>query len=146
MRFLKDNGLTLALMVLFFGSLLGMVLTGWQVENEELLRHSRAAVSMLDYVFGHSFQSALFENWESEFLQMSAYVMMTAMLFQRGSANPRTRTKRAPPKTKTPPQKAAIPMRRGRPRRAFRPNGLLLLTWDGLGTAVSGVFHSALAA
>ena len=40
MRFLKDNGVTPALMVLFFGSLLGMVLTGWQVENEELLRHS----------------------------------------------------------------------------------------------------------
>ena len=27
-----------------------------------------------------------FENWESEFLQMSAYVMLTAILFQRGSA------------------------------------------------------------
>ena len=27
-----------------------------------------------------------FENWESEFLQMSAYVVLTAFLFQRGSA------------------------------------------------------------
>ena len=35
------------------------------------------------------FLSALFENWESEFLQMSAYVMLTAMLFQRGSAESR---------------------------------------------------------
>lgn len=86
MRFVKDNGLTLALMFLFFGSLIGMVLTGWQVENEELLRHSQAPVSILAYFFGHAFQSALFENWESEFLQMSAYVMMTAILFQRGSS------------------------------------------------------------
>jgi hypothetical protein len=51
-----------------------MVLTGWQVENEELLRHSQASVSILAYFFGHAFQSALFENWESEFVQMSAYV------------------------------------------------------------------------
>jgi len=29
---------------------------------------------------------SLFENWESEFLQMSAYVMLTAFLFQRGSS------------------------------------------------------------
>lgn len=35
------------------------------------------------------FLSALFENWESEFLQMSAYVILTAMLFQRGSAESR---------------------------------------------------------
>jgi len=30
--------------------------------------------------------SALFENWESEFLQMGVYVVLTAWLFQRGSA------------------------------------------------------------
>jgi fucose permease len=86
MRFMKDNGLTLALMLLFFGSLVGMLLTGWQVENEELVRHSQGPVSMVTYFFSHAFQSALFENWESEFLQMSAYVMMTAILFQRGSS------------------------------------------------------------
>jgi len=34
-------------------------------------------------------RSALFENWESEFLQMAAYVIMTAILFQRGSAESR---------------------------------------------------------
>jgi hypothetical protein len=33
--------------------------------------------------------SALFENWESEFLQMSAYVMLTAMPFPRDSAESR---------------------------------------------------------
>ena len=29
------------------------------------------------------------ENWESEFLQMSAYVVLTAFLYQRGSAESR---------------------------------------------------------
>ena len=41
------------------------------------------------YLASGSFLSALFENWESEFLQMSAYVVLTAMLFQRGSSESR---------------------------------------------------------
>ena len=86
MRMFKDNGLTLALMALFIASLTGMLLTGWQVENRELTLHSQATVTVLQYFFSSSFQSSLFENWESEFLQMSAYVMMTAILFQRGSS------------------------------------------------------------
>ena len=106
MRFLKDNGLTLALMVLFFGSLLGMVLTGWQVENEELLRHRQSPVSMVEYFFGHSFQSALFENWESEFLQMSAYVMMTAILFQRGSSESKDPDEQNAPEDEDPAEKS----------------------------------------
>jgi hypothetical protein len=32
----------------------------------------------------------VFENWESEFLQMSAYVVLTAMLIQKGSAESRS--------------------------------------------------------
>lgn len=109
MRFLKHNGLTLALMILFFGTLLGMVLSGWQVENEELLRHSQAPVSMVEYFFGHNFQSALFENWESEFLQMSAYVMMTAMLFQRGSSESKDPDEEHAPEDENPAEKSGDP-------------------------------------
>ena len=32
------------------------------------------------------FAEATFENWESEFLQMGMYVVLTAFLFQRGSS------------------------------------------------------------
>ena len=34
---------------------------------------------------GH-FWEALFENWESEFLQMAAYIVLTVFLIQKGSA------------------------------------------------------------
>ena len=44
---------------------------------------------MATYLATGDFLSALFENWESEFLQMSAYVVLTAILFQRGSAESR---------------------------------------------------------
>src|SRR5690606_30612675 len=41
------------------------------------------------YTISAEFLSSVFENWESEFLQMSAYVVLTAMLIQRGSAESR---------------------------------------------------------
>lgn len=88
-RFLRDNGLTLALIGLFLFSLVAMALIGLATHNEELAHHGRQAIGMGAYLRGGTFLSALFENWESEFLQMATYVMLTAMLFQRGSAESR---------------------------------------------------------
>ena len=85
-RFLRDNGLTIALMVAFGLCLGGMLWSGWLDENAMRLDHGLGPISLFEYGSGSTFLSALFENWESEFLQMSAYVIMTAMLFQRGSA------------------------------------------------------------
>lgn len=87
--FLRDNGLTLVLMGAFLLSLAGMAVAGWQVENQELAFHGMPPQGLGDYVFGPDFTSAMFENWESEFLQMSAYVVLTAYLFQRGSSESR---------------------------------------------------------
>jgi len=73
-------------MSLFALCLMGMLWFGWSDENSMLQAHNQGPIGLIDYFFSSSFQSALFENWESEFLQMSAYVIMTVMLFQRGSA------------------------------------------------------------
>ncbi len=86
---IRDNGLTIALVGLFAFSAVGMVWSGYEVHNEELQQHGSEAVGLLAYMKSGDFLSALFENWESEFLQMSAYVVLTAMLFQRGSAESR---------------------------------------------------------
>ena len=83
---IRNNGLLLANLLLFVVFLCGMTVTGWQVYNDEQLEHGSSAVSLTEYVSTGDYGEALFENWESEFLQMSAYVMLTAMLFQRGSA------------------------------------------------------------
>jgi hypothetical protein len=80
-EWLRDHGLliaNLALFVIFFG---GMVLSGVRVYNSEQLEHGEVAVSLGGY-----FYEATFENWESEFLQMGMYVVLTAFLFQRGSS------------------------------------------------------------
>lgn len=85
----RDNGLTITLVAMFLLSAIGMIWSGHAVYNEELRDHGAPAVGLLGYLLTGNFLSALFENWESEFLQMSAYVMLTAMLFQRGSAESR---------------------------------------------------------
>ena len=85
-RFLKNNGLTVVLMLLFLFSLVGQWLTGWRFENAELAKHGGAALTLAEYTTNAQFISTIFENWESEFLQMSAYVLLTCWLFQKGSA------------------------------------------------------------
>jgi hypothetical protein len=86
MRLLRDNGLTIVLLLLFAGSIVGQWLSGWHVANEDALRHSQTLMSLGDYTISPEFLSSVFENWESEFLQMAAYVVLTAILVQRGSS------------------------------------------------------------
>lgn len=86
MRLLRDNGLTIVLVLTSLLTIGGMLATGWAVYNEELVQHQATPLTLFSYAKSGHFLSAVFENWESEFLQMSAYVMLTAFLFQRGSS------------------------------------------------------------
>jgi len=86
MRILRDNGLTIMLLLLFGGSIVGHWLAGWRVQAEDAIRHGQEALSLTAYALSPEFLSSVFENWESEFLQMSAYVLLTTILFQKGSA------------------------------------------------------------
>lgn len=87
--FWRANGLSLALFVLFAGALAGQVLSGWQVHNAERMAQGATPVPVLAYLGSGHFLSATFENWESEFLQMAMYVLLTVVLRQRGSAESR---------------------------------------------------------
>lgn len=93
---LKDNGLAIALTALFLISVIGQALTGHAADNGDRLRHGEAAIDLISYLGGGAFLSTLFENWESEFLQMWAYVMLTAYLFQRGSPESKDPDETAP--------------------------------------------------
>ncbi|HEY0713444.1 MAG TPA: DUF6766 family protein [Polyangia bacterium] len=85
-RVLRDNGLSIALFALFLASLLGQSLTGWREHNDEQRDHNRAAVSYGQYLTSGDFLEATFENWESEFMQMAAFLVLSAVLIQRGAA------------------------------------------------------------
>jgi hypothetical protein len=84
--FVRRNALSLTCLAAFAVLVVAMVLTGWHTFDAEQLEHGEAQVSLWSY-FGHGhIWEALFENWESEFFQMAAYVVLTAYLVQRGSA------------------------------------------------------------
>lgn len=85
----RDRGLTLALMGMFVVSLAGQMVAGLAEFNEEQRAHEQAAVSFGAYLgTGHPWE-ALFENWESEFLQMAVFVLLTTVLIQKGSPESR---------------------------------------------------------
>jgi hypothetical protein len=89
MNWVRDRGLTLALLGLFLLSLVGQLTAGFYEYNATQAEHGEAAVSPGAYVStGHPWE-ALFENWESEFLQMAVFVLLTTVLVQKGSPESR---------------------------------------------------------
>src|SRR6478735_10086952 len=94
---LRDNGLLLACLALFAIFFAGMIISGTASYNQEQQEHgSREQVSVLRYLSTGDFVEATFENWESEFLQMGMYVVLTAYLFQRGSSESKPLAEPAP--------------------------------------------------
>jgi len=87
--FWKRNGLSLVLTGLFLVFLAGQVLTGWSVDNEARMEAGQAPLALPAYLHSGHLISATFENWESEFLQMGMYVLLTVWLRQLGSAESR---------------------------------------------------------
>ena len=85
-RFLRENGLSLAMFGLFFLFLAGHSATGFRSYNQEQQEHREPQVGYVEYLGTGHFIESVFENWESEFLQMGLYVLLTAFLFQKGSS------------------------------------------------------------
>jgi hypothetical protein len=83
------NGLALVTFGAFIVFAALQAVFGWQVRNEELAEAGLAPDTFWRYLGTGHFGEATFENWESEFLQMGSYVLLTAYLVQRGSAESR---------------------------------------------------------
>ena len=86
MTFLRNNSLSIVLLLATLFAIVGMLFSGWHVGQEEALQHGDIPPALWEYAVSGDFLSAIFENWESEFLQMAMYVCLTAFLYQKGSA------------------------------------------------------------
>ena len=84
-RFLFENGLSVVFGVLFLATLAGQSFAGQRTYNAEQLEHGSDAVSWLDYVLSADFGGKVLENWQSEFLQFSLFILATVWLVQKGS-------------------------------------------------------------
>jgi len=82
----RNNNLSIVLVILFAVSLSGHALAGWMAHNAEERLHGGAAIPLATFLTSSEFGETVFENWESEFLQMAFYVILTVFLYQKGSA------------------------------------------------------------
>jgi hypothetical protein len=89
MFWIRDRALTLVLMTMFLVFLVGQLLTGHAEYNGARLEHRESPLTIAEYLAtGHPWE-AVFENWESEFLQMAVFVLLTTFLIQKGSPESR---------------------------------------------------------
>lgn len=84
--FLYRNGLSLAFLFFFVVTLAAQAFTGWKEHNQELSHDNAPEIAFATYLKSGHFIAATFENFESEFLQMALYVLLTVGLRQQGSA------------------------------------------------------------
>ena len=84
-RFVEEHSLAIVMAILFALALGGQAIAGMGAYNEQQEEHGGRSVDLLTYVTTADFGSALFENWESEFLQMGLFVVLTVALKQKGS-------------------------------------------------------------
>ncbi len=89
-RFLRENSLSLVMTALFVFALIGQIVTGLSLYNRDQVEHGEQPVAIGQYLTGGHFGEAVFENWESEFLQMGLFVLLTVWLRQKGSPESRS--------------------------------------------------------
>jgi hypothetical protein len=87
--FFRRNGLSLAFAALFLASLGGHVAAGWLHANHQREHDGAPAQPIAQYLRGGEFWSSVLENWESEFLQMGLFVLVSVKLRQHGSPESR---------------------------------------------------------
>jgi uncharacterized protein DUF6766 len=83
--FLRENSLSLAFGLLLIGALVGQSIAGVIEFNEQARAHSGATISYGRYLLSSHFGVAVLENWQSEFLQFTLFILATIWLVQKGS-------------------------------------------------------------
>jgi quinol-cytochrome oxidoreductase complex cytochrome b subunit len=134
-RVVRDNGLSITMFALFLVFLAAQSIAGYKTNNSDNQEHGQPPESYFQYLTSGAFVEATFENWESEFLQMGAYVLLTAFLIQKGSPeskNPDGDQVDQDPRTQRDDPDAPGPVKRG---------GLVLALYEhSLSLALFGLF------
>jgi hypothetical protein len=84
-RHLRPNGLGLFFGTIFLMTLVGQALVGHADYNHLQAAHHDPGLSLGRYVTSSDFGADVLENWQSEYLQFTLYILATVWLLQRGS-------------------------------------------------------------
>jgi len=85
-KFLRNNSLSFVFFLLFVISIIGQTVTGFKQHNEEMKDEGGQQVAITEYLSSGHFLQSTFENWESEFLQMALFVILSMFFYQKGSS------------------------------------------------------------
>ncbi len=113
----RNHSLSFVLVALFLVFWAAQFIVGRVEYNEEREERGLSPFNVSEYFCSSHFWEATGENWESEFLQMSAYVFLTIFLFQKGSSESKDPDKKSPqdkdPRSERNKPDAPWPVRRG---------------------------------
>lgn len=87
----REFGLSFALITLFFASWIGHLITQWQEYTDEQTA-SGAGTKIGDFLA--QFGQATLENWQSEFLQLFAFISLSALYIHKGSSESKDGTEK----------------------------------------------------
>ncbi|HEX6893437.1 MAG TPA: DUF6766 family protein [Chryseolinea sp.] len=108
--FLYRNSLSIVLIFCFLLCIVGQIMTGINVYEDELRElGSQQDVTLFQYLRTGHFLQTTFENWESEFLQMGMYVLLTIFLRQVGSSESKAVDKKEEVDREPNPKRAKAP-------------------------------------
>lgn len=108
------NGLSIVLLILMLASIVLQAYTGWKEYDHFLKEEGGQPLTFRQYLTSGHFIQATFENWESEFLQMGLFVLLTVSLRQQGSAESKDLFKKEEvDREPVPSPKAPWPVRKG---------------------------------
>src|ERR1700754_4388440 len=90
-RALREQSLSLVFGGLFLAALVGQAIAGWHDHNNLETWHAQMAgetpetLSFWRYIATSDFAQAVTENWQSEYLQFTLFILLTVWFIQKGS-------------------------------------------------------------
>lgn len=82
---LGNYGLSIVLGILFLACWAAQTYYGWLTYKSEEQQHGHAAKFWGEDSYRDQWLASTMENWQSEFLQLFSFVILTAILIHRGS-------------------------------------------------------------
>jgi uncharacterized protein DUF6766 len=83
--YVRERGLSLFFLGLFLAALVGQALVGHSDFNNQQLAHQDPTISLGRFLTSSAFLVDVMENWQSEYLQFTLFILVTVWLVQRGS-------------------------------------------------------------
>ncbi len=97
MRTLRNHGLSLFFFAIFVAALIGQSIAGHAEFNNDAVAHGAETYSFWRYVTSSEFGQAVMENWQSEYLQFTLFILATVWFVAEGIARSRRSSTRSGP-------------------------------------------------